>query len=235
MPQRAEEGQELVRCSRAYKPQSTQHVIYVGICQLGAHLRLRPCDQQKRGRNPGPTSTRFGSSFGSVSRVLRRSLALACATLVGLVLSTSSCGDGGLIPTTVDPGADFVQEDVVFDDVFFYCKVEPMLFAQGCGSGVAGKDPANGCHFSVTKFRLTDYMPHVGDSCVGGTLGPGTAVPTAAQQNYTAAQARMKRDPKLAPLLLRPTGQATHPRKIFEQNSPEADVIRQWATQFSSQ
>jgi len=167
--------------------------------------------------------------------VLRRSFALACAALVGLVLSTSSCGDDGLIPTTVAPGGDFVQEDVVFDDVFFYCKVEPMLFAQGCGSGVAGKDPENGCHFSVTKFRLTDYMPHVGDSCMGDTLPPGVAVPTAAQQNYTAAQARMKRDPKLAPLLLRPTAQATHPRKIFEANSPQADVIRQWATQFSSQ
>src|SRR5437764_138592 len=133
MPQRAEEGQELARCSKAYKPQSTPHVIYVGICQLRAHLRLRACTRQQQRRNRVCTRTRFGSSFGSVSCVLRRSLALACATLVGLVLSTSSCGDGGLIPTTVDPGADFVQEDVVFDDVFFYCKVEPMLFAQGCG------------------------------------------------------------------------------------------------------
>jgi hypothetical protein len=45
----------------------------------------------------------------------------------------------------------------------------------------------------------------------------------------------MKRDPKLAQLLLRPTGKATHPRQIFDENSPEAAVIRQWATQFSSQ
>ena len=156
-------------------------------------------------------------------------LSVCCGSGIG----PSVYGDDGLLPTTVDPGADFVQEDVVFDDVFFYCKVEPMLFAQGCGSGVAGKDPASGCHFSVTKFRLTDYMPHVSDGCTGGMLQAGTAVPTAAQQNYTAAQARMKRDPKLAPLLLRPTAQATHPRKIFEVNSPEADVIRQWATQFS--
>lgn len=181
-------------------------------------------------------TTRFGSSFGSVSPVLGRSFVLACAALVGVALATSSCGDDGLLPTTIDPGSDFVQEDVVFDDVFFYCNVEPMLFAQSCGSGVAGKDPANGCHFSVTEFRLTDYGPqHLGDMCQGGLLPPGTTIPTAAQQNYTAAQARMKRDPKLAPLLLRPTGQATHPRKIFDENSPEADVIRQWATKFSSQ
>jgi len=160
---------------------------------------------------------------------------LACALLSGVLLSTSSCGDDGLLPTSVDPGSDFVQEDVIFDDQFFYCRVEPVLFAQGCGSGVAGKDPANGCHFSVTKFRLTDYMPRVADSCVGDALGPTSLVPTAAQQNYTAAQARMKRDPKLAALLQRPLGHAQHPRQIFAENSPEADVIRKWATQFSSQ
>lgn len=167
--------------------------------------------------------------------MLGRSTALACVALVGLLLSTSGCGDDGLLPTSVDPGADFVQEDVRFDDEFFYCRVEPMLFAQGCGSGVKGMDPANGCHASVTKFRLTDYMPHVSDSCVGDKLGPAAVVPTAAQQNYAAAQARMKRDPNLAQLLLRPLGKATHPRKIFDENSPEAAVIRQWATQFSSQ
>ena len=54
-----------------------------------------------------------------------------------------------------------MQEDVRFDDEFYYCRVEKVLFEQSCGSGVAGKDPANGCHFSVTKFRLTDYMPLV--------------------------------------------------------------------------
>ena len=185
----------------------------------------------------GCTKPRHGSSFGSVSRVLAGRSVIACAALLGLVLSTTHCGDDGLLPTTVDPGADFVQEDVTFDDEFFYCRVEPMLFAaaQSCGSGVAGKDPPNGCHFSVTKFRLTDYMPHVGDSCNGDALGPTSRVPAAAQQNYTAAQARMKRDPNLAPLLQRPLGNAQHPRQIFKENSPEAAVIRQWATQFSSQ
>jgi hypothetical protein len=173
--------------------------------------------------------------------VLARSSALACAALVGLVLSTSSCGDDGLLPKSVNPGSDFVQEDVIFDDEFFYCRVEPMLFAQGCGSG-SGSDPANGCHFSVTKFRLTDYSPLVGDPtrpdgvrCAGDALGPRSVVTMAAQQNYTAAQARMKRDPQLAALLQRPLTHAQHPRQIFADNSAEADVIRQWATQFSSQ
>jgi hypothetical protein len=178
----------------------------------------------------------FGWSFDSVSRVLGRSSKLASATLSVLVLLSSSCGEEGLLPTSVDPGADFVQEDVIFDDEFYYCRVEPMLFQQGCGSGVGGTDPANGCHFSVTKFRLTDYgPPRVGDNCNGDALGPGTLVPVAAQQNYAAAQARMKRDPSLAALLLRPTGKAQHPRVIFEENSEAADVVRQWATQSNAQ
>jgi hypothetical protein len=167
---------------------------------------------------------------------LGRSSLLALALLAGVVLATTSCGDDGLLPTTVEPGGDFVQEDVTFDDQFYYCRVEKVLFEQSCGSGVSGKDPANGCHFSVTKFRLTDYMPRLYEkSCNGDALVAGTLRPVAAQQNYTAAQARMKRDPKLSQLLLRPTNKATHPRQIFAENSPEADVIRQWATQFSSQ
>ena len=167
--------------------------------------------------------------------MLGRSTVLACVALVGLLVSMSSCGADGLLPTSVDPGADFVQEDVVFDDEFFYCRVEPILFAQSCGAGVSGSDPPNGCHFSVTKFRLTDYMPRVSEGCVGDALGPGVFLPTEAKQNYTAAQARMKRDPNLAPLLQRPTGKATHPRQIFDAASEDANVIRQWATQFSSQ
>jgi hypothetical protein len=169
--------------------------------------------------------------------VLGRYWTLASAALVAALTCVASCGEQGLVPTTVDPGSDFVQEEVTFDDQFYYCRVEPMLFAaaQSCGSGVAGMDPANGCHFSVTKFRLTDYTPKVADSCQGDALGPTSVVPVAAQQNYTAAQARMKRDPNLAALLQRPLGRAQHPRQIFAENSAEAEVIRQWATQFSSQ
>jgi len=174
------------------------------------------------------------SSFGSVSCVSRwpkGAFPIVCMAL-GVF---GACGEDGLAPSTVNPGADFVQEDVVFDDDFYYCRVEKVLFAQSCGGGIAGQDPQNGCHFSVTQFRLTNYVPLAGDSCAGDALAPGAIIPVAAQQNYTAAQARMKRDPKLAPLLQRPLGKAQHPRKIFEENSAEAEVIRQWATQFSNQ
>jgi hypothetical protein len=45
----------------------------------------------------------------------------------------------------------------------------------------------------------------------------------------------MKRDPEIAPLLTRPTARTVHPRAIFGENSAEADLIREWANQFSSQ
>jgi hypothetical protein len=155
--------------------------------------------------------------------------------LVIALIGLPSCGEQGLLPTTVEAGPDFSVADVLFADAFYYCRVEPILFERRCGPGdPAQGDPPNGCHHNVTSFRLTDYIPRVADSC-GGGLNPGqTAIPAAAQQNYQSAQSRMKRNPEMAPLLLRATGQAKHPRTIFDRDSAEAEVIRQWATQFST-
>lgn len=166
-----------------------------------------------------------------------RYLGCTSALLVAsALLLLAACGEHGLLPTTVDRGDDFGVADVVFDEGYYYCKVEPVLVAQRCGPGDPGRgEAANGCHASVTSFRLTEYMPLVADTC-GGSVTPGTVgIPPVAQQNYQGAQARMRRDPDNAPLLLRPTGKAQHPRVIFDPQSPEADVIRAWATQYSTQ
>lgn len=164
-----------------------------------------------------------------------RSLLGGLALLLG-AFAALGCGEEGLLPTSVERGPDFNVAEIVFDAGYFYCRVEPMLFGSRCGPGdPALGDPANGCHASVTSFRLTDYMPLVGDSCGGGVV-PGTvAIPNAAEQNYQGAQARMKRNPDLAPLFLRPTAMAQHPRQLFNASSAEADIIRQWATQYSTQ
>ena len=169
---------------------------------------------------------------------LSRVIARALPVLLGLVSAvfSVSCGDQGFFPTSVERGDDFAVADIVFDPNYFYCRVEPVLFSNGCGSGDPAKgDTQGGCHFSATAYRLTDYMPRVGDTCGGGIV-PGTNnIPEAAQHNYQTSQARMKRDPNLAPLLQRPTLNQFHPRQIFEPGSMDALAIRQWATQFSSQ
>lgn len=152
-----------------------------------------------------------------------------------LALLITQCGEQGLFPTTVDPGADFSVAEIVFDAGYYYCKVEPVLVAQRCGPGdPASGDAAGGCHYDATNFRLSEYMPPVAESCGGGVV-PMVDIPPAAQRNYQSAQARMRRNPDMAPLLLRAIGRAKHPRTLFAAASPEADAIRLWATQYSAQ
>lgn len=154
---------------------------------------------------------------------------LASVAAVGAALVTLSC-------TTVEPGTDFNIAEAVYDENYYYCVVEPMLFAQRCGPGDPGKgDAAGACHFNVTAYRLKDYGPPlVGETCAG-TLVPGVPPPPAARENYQTSQSRMQIDPSLAALLNRPTGTQAHPRAIFGAQSPEADIIREWATKFSTQ
>jgi hypothetical protein len=162
--------------------------------------------------------------------------ALTLTAAVAWLMLASGCGEEGILPTTVDPGSDFNVSQVIFDEEYYYCEIEPMLFRQGCGPGnQAEGDPSNGCHNNVTSYRLINYSPLVGDGCVNGALAPGQAILDSARLNYQLTQARMKRDPEVAPLLLRATGQSAHPRTIFGEDSPDADLIRQWANQFSSQ
>ncbi len=148
-----------------------------------------------------------------------------------VVFVLSGCG-----PSTVDPGEDFSVADVVFDESYFYCSVEPQLFANSCGPGDSSKgDASGGCHYNVTSYRLTNYSPLVAETCQNeNTPAPGT-VTQAARQNYQASQARMKRDPDVAPLLQKPLKNQAHPRQIFDDNSDAALVIRNWAEKFSSQ
>lgn len=136
----------------------------------------------------------------------------------------SSCG-------TVDPGQDVQFAEIAYDQDYFYCKVEPVLFQQACGPGKDGTDAPGGCHYNVTTFRLTKHDPI---PCSKGGL-PTARIPAEAQSNYQAAAREMTPDPGRAPLLNRPTKQAAHPREIFDSKSSAAGVIREWATKYTSQ
>jgi len=149
---------------------------------------------------------------------------------LALALSALGCGEEGLFPSTVDPGPDFSLADLLFDEGFFYCQVEPRAITPSkCGPG----DPAAGdgsCHDTITSFRL---RPHPDVTCDGNV--PIDAIPAEARGNYTSAQSRMRRDPNSSPLLLRPLQKLEHPRQVFDANSDAAAAIREWATHVTTQ
>jgi len=142
----------------------------------------------------------------------------------------------GLISAcTLDVGENFQVAEVVYDDAYFYCEVEPVLFEQGCGSGDTSRgESAQGCHFNRQRLRLTNYEPLAAEQCQDGAPAD-FAVPLAARQNYQSAQLQMEVDPERSPLLNRPTSEVAHPRVIFDADSPEAEVIRSWGARYSSQ
>jgi hypothetical protein len=124
---------------------------------------------------------------------------------------------------------------VTFDEGFFYCQVEPnVLVAKSCGQGDPGQgDGQGGCHAQVTHFRLdTSAMTSV--ACNGNV--PSGTISQTSRSNYEAAQGEMSRDVDNAPLLAWPTKRiSSHPRQVFAPTSAEADIIREWASKYSSQ
>src|SRR5688500_4280969 len=88
------------------------------------------------------------------------------------------------VACTLDVGENFQVAEIVYDETYFYCQVEPMLFAQGCGAGDPNLgESAQGCHFNRQRLRLTDYGPLAGEQCSDGLQGD-LGVPQAARQNY---------------------------------------------------
>lgn len=155
---------------------------------------------------------------------------MAVLGALGLVLCVEGCGEQGLFPTTVDPGPDFNVADLLFDENFYYCEVEPRaIIPMKCGPGDPGQGDS-GCHDTITSFRL---RTHADISCEGDV--PSSAIPSEARGNYTNAQARMRRDPNSSPLLLRPLGKLEHQRKVFDEQSDAAAVIREWASHVTTQ
>lgn len=150
-------------------------------------------------------------------------------------MASASIVGGLALACSVDVGENFQVAEIVYDDSYFYCQVEPLLFAQGCGSGDASLgESAQGCHFNRQRLRLTDYDPLTAEQC-DGSLEGDLAVSPAAQQNYQSAQLQMEVDPDRSPLLNRPTSTVAHPRVIFELDSEQAEIIRAWGARYSSQ
>lgn len=193
----------------------------------GPH-RPRKEERDRRSSEPNSESGRTFVSVAFVVAVLFRASTQSLAALAFAALTLlTSCGPEGPFPTTVDPGPDFSIAEITFDEGFFYCQVEPRtIVTGGCSAGM----PGEGCHASVTSFRLLDHAPI---ACNGNT--PTVFISSEARQNYQGSNARMRRDPDVAPLLQRPLKKLAHPRQIFNEQSDAAEAIREWATRATTQ
>jgi hypothetical protein len=152
---------------------------------------------------------------GVLNRPRRASLALA-------LIAAWGC-------STIEPGDDPQIAQVVYDEDFFYCQVQPnVLVAQSCSAGDPSKDMSGGCHASVTQFHVLPLGTNDMVTCDANGKHTGNVSQTAFS-NYSSAASEMTPNAETAPLLTHPTQKTAHPRQIFDSSSMEAEIIRQWA------
>lgn len=138
--------------------------------------------------------------------------------VLALALIVSGCG-------TVDLGDNFVPPDLMLDEDFFFCRIQPeVLSRQSCASGTAAD--AGGCHSARSSLRLDPMAEMDSVTCDGDVL---IGLPPASYEfNLEAIRFTVQSDPASSPLYRRPLNQDSHPRQIFDASSAEADLISTW-------
>lgn len=126
---------------------------------------------------------------------------------------------------TVDLGDNFVPPDLMLDEDFFFCRIQPeVLSRQSCASGTAAD--GGGCHSARSSLRLDPAAEMETATCDGNTLIG--LPPVSYETNLEAVRFTVQSDPASSPLYRRPLNQDSHPRQIFDAASPEADLIAEW-------
>lgn len=138
-------------------------------------------------------------------------------------LALASCQNIG---ATVDLGDNFVAPDLQLDEGTFFCRIQPVVLAmQSCASGGPGE--GGSCHSARSSLRLSAEPETIAPpNCDGDT--PLEAIPQSYLDNLEAIRFTVNSDFLSSPLFRRPTGLDAHPRTIFPENSPEADLLRDW-------
>lgn len=138
--------------------------------------------------------------------------------LLVLLVGASACG-------TVDLGDNFVPPDLMLDEDFFFCRIQPeVLSRQTCASGTAAD--GGGCHSARSSLRLDPMAEMETATCDGDTL-IGLA-PASYEANLESIRFTVQSDPASSPLYRRPLNLDSHPRQIFDAMSPEANLISEW-------
>lgn len=148
------------------------------------------------------------------------------AGLVWLVVGAAACGPSeqtGVVGT-VELGDNFVAPDLQLDEAFFFCRIQPeVLTKHSCASGGSGEQGQ--CHDSRSALRLIATK----DAPPCDAKGAVVRMPSADYvANQDAVRFFVQSDPLSSPLYLCPLNQASHPRKIFDDNDVAAKLIAQW-------
>lgn len=146
---------------------------------------------------------------------------MRCLTSLALLSLCASCA-------TIDPGDNFVAPDLLIDEDFFFCRVQPEVVAtMRCGSGISGE--SGSCHNARSALRLDPLgETALPPTCDGNT--PTGSVPESYIRNLDAVRFTVQSDPLSSPFYRRPLQLDSHPRKIFEAGSPEELLIFEWLT-----
>jgi len=144
----------------------------------------------------------------------------AAAMAITWLATTSGCG-------TTDLGTFEGVRDLQLDPNYYYCTVEPQVITpMRCSPGDPSQGDGSGaCHSNKSSMILADV-----ETPTPCTNGRPNSTPTADERsNYEATQLRASRDVEASPLLTNPTGvNPSHPRKIFDTTSDQANIIRKW-------
>ncbi len=131
--------------------------------------------------------------------------------------------------TTIDPGANYVVPDEVFNANYYYCFVEPnLILGKKCGDNGTG-----GCHYS-DKVPAMQLTPDTAVPCTNGAPTDPTTVAqgTPANSNYSAVSIEMSPDYLTAPIYIWPTQiVSAHPIQVFTPSDPVVQYIATWAEQ----
>lgn len=143
---------------------------------------------------------------------------LGSAAAGAVTLGSTGCGQ-------VDLGDNIVPPDLQLDEDYFYCVIQPeVITAKSCAGGGPGEGGM--CHTERSALRLVDTSdppPMCEDGAVvGGDLSADYIA------NFEAVRFTVQSDPLSSPFYRRPTGMDSHPRQIFAEDDPCADLIVEW-------
>jgi hypothetical protein len=144
---------------------------------------------------------------------------------VGVAIAASAC-DTPTAADTVDLGDNFEAPELVLDEDFFHCEIQPkVITAYRCSAGDTGD--GGGCHAQKSALRLIAVSEQ--PRCQAGRLIG--APPAESEVNLERARAVVGVDADSSPIYRRPLALDSHPRMIFDARSEPAALLRMWLSQ----